>query len=473
MIDLTLLSPFVASFDNDFERVFHLQEAQGVDNSMEPVARAAFSNMMGGMGYWFGDWLIYQGPDQPPLGRSPQALFSACPSRPFFPRGFLWDEGFHQLLLSEWQPQLTVDVLTGWINLMQESGWIPREQILGAEARGRVPEEYRAQHPDHANPPTFFLAIDKLLRRYQKKVDKLASQVTFQDGASIREDLQIQELIEQDPQLRLLARFFKSAFPRLVRWHQWFLETQEGPRPGLLRWRGRTKDHLLSSGLDDYPRGNIPSEQEAHLDLLCWMILSSRTLAKIAHTIGEDPAPFNTQTALFTQGLESHWDSKRGLYSDISNVSSFPLAFSPHVGYVNLFPLMLGLLPADSARIPLIYQVIRDPLQLWTRSGLRSLSKSDEMYQKGENYWRGPIWMNLNYLLLSGLRLHYFGGSHEAESRQLYYLLRGNLIRNVVGQYQSTGYFWEQYHEESGLGTHSHPFTGWTALILNIMSESY
>ena len=50
-----------------------------------------------------------------------------------------------QLLVRRWDTELSRDVLAHWLDLMSASGWIPREQILGAEAAVRVPVEYVTQ----------------------------------------------------------------------------------------------------------------------------------------------------------------------------------------------------------------------------------------------------------------------------------------------------------------------------------------
>lgn len=74
-----------------------------------------------------------------------------------------------------------------------------------------------------------------------------------------------------------------------------------------------------------------------------------------------------------------------------------------HKGYISIFPLLLGLVPKDSPHLGALLDMMSDPNQIWSDYGLRSLSKSDEYYRKGENYWRGPIWINMNYMALSSL----------------------------------------------------------------------
>ena len=73
-------------------------------------------------------------------------LYSGVPSRLFFPRGFLCDQGFHNLLISRWDMDISADILAHWMDLMNSEGRIPREQILVKEARTKVLKEFVVQH---------------------------------------------------------------------------------------------------------------------------------------------------------------------------------------------------------------------------------------------------------------------------------------------------------------------------------------
>ena len=74
-----------------------------------------------------------------------------------------------------------------------------------------------------------------------------------------------------------------------------------------------------------------------------------------------------------------------------------------HKGYISLFPFLLSLIPPDSPRLGSVLDLMRDPDHLWSPFGLRSLSASHREFGTGENYWKGPVWIQMNYLALQAL----------------------------------------------------------------------
>ncbi|KAK1753796.1 glycoside hydrolase [Echria macrotheca] len=487
----SLQSSFATRVDGVFPRASPFQQEKYTHFTQEIL-----SNLLGGLGFFHGDTKVddshapeYEETDanfwvKAAAARSrasitttpPLTLLSHTPSRPFFPRGFLWDEGFHLLPVIEWDLDLAVSVLHSWLSLMDDDGWIGREQILGPEARSRVPPEFQVQYPHYANPPTLSLLVPIIIA-------KLTGTSPYAGHPSVY-------LSSPDRASAML----RTIYPLLARHYAWFRRTQAGnfteiyPRPASaipgtgFRWRGRTPQHTLTSGLDDYPRADPPHPGELHIDALAWVGASAAALEQVASYLGEtdDAAKYASHVADVKHNLDAlHWDSTRKTYCDATVDSSGrnEYVLVCREGYLSLFPLLLGLMDATHPNLDAVLDLLGDPDRLWSEHGLRSLSKSDEGYAKDEDYWRGAVWMNLNVLAVLRLRDVGLSADGPAAVRNraagLAAQLRQRLVDTVYGSWEATGFFWEQYSDVTGEGRRSRAFTGWTATVVLLMGLEF
>lgn len=261
---------------------------------------------------------------------------------------------------------------------------------------------------------------------------QLGVQTTFGTG----EGSDPSSVLLDNPELAKAS--LREIYPALRRHYFWFRTTQKGQlkewdrkpssRVEAYRWRGRTNEHVLTSGMDDYPRASPPHVGELHVDLISWLGFFARTMSEIAKYLGEedDFADFKRNEkniianidgeCFFLQSkniicsilliqlcLDLHWSEEDEMYCDVTVDNDDESQFACHAGYVSLFPMMLGLLPPDSPNLGKIFDLIHSKDKLWSDYGIRSLSKDHEQFGKGENYWKGPIWMPFNYLTLSSL----------------------------------------------------------------------
>lgn len=294
---------------------------------------------------------------------------------------------------------------------MDEDGWIAREQILGQEARSKVPPEFTIQYPHYANPPTLFMALETFMDKVINNVNKSTESETLdnQDATA-----NLRSATVRHPELS--QAYLRSFYPLLKKHYNWYRNTQRGEISSYdreafstkegYRWRGRSVQHILTSGIDDYPRAQPPHPGELHVDLISWMGMMTRTMRRIAQNLGEedDVEEFAYYETAITRNIDDlHWDEKEQTFCDATIDEYEESVHVCHKGYISIFPFLTGMLGPDSPRLKAVLDLIGDPEELWSDYGIRSLSKKDKFYDTDENYWRSPIWININYLVLKNL----------------------------------------------------------------------
>ncbi len=188
--------------------------------------------------------------------------------------------------------------------------------------------------------------------------------------------------------------------------------------------------------------------------LLCQ---AEQDMAELARLIGADAAPFNARAAATAAAINTKlWDEARGFYVDYDLAAGLAMPVPALAGFA---PLYAGIPDAGRARQMTAY--LGSPAfgfgpDAATGYPASSYDRNAPGYSP-RRYWRGPTWIQMNWLLMHGLTAY---GYDDLAKR-----LRGAII-----DLPQVGGFREYFDPETGAGYGAEAFSWTAALLIDVLN---
>lgn len=325
------------------------------------------------------------------------------PSKIHYVGVWMWDALFHALAYRHAQPEMAYDQLRILLDHQREDGMLPD----AIHDEGTITHLDFPVDADVTKPPLLAWTIWKI----------------FETTADLE--------------------FLQETYEPCVRWINWWLDKNDEDGDGLCEY-----SHPFSSGLDDSPLwdGGMPV---CSPDLNAYLVLQMQSIASIAEAIGEhSDAKAWSQRAEDLLGLieTNMWDDISGMYFAKHKNQSIRV-----ITPFSLFPLLCGNL--SKSRPARLVEHLFNEQDFWTKFPVPSVGIKEPAFNP-DQMWRGPSWVNVNYLLVEGLIR---SGFPEEASR-----LRSRTLECLI-KYPD---FFEFYNPLTGQpGTKAAPIFGWSAAL--------
>lgn len=264
------------------------------------------------------------------------------------------------------------------------------------------------------------------------------------------------------------VEWVRPVWPAMQRVLAYRERTQFDAKWGLWFW-----DNAMQSGADnDAALTNDPKDRSAILavDASVWSMREYLAMAVLAERLGDDAGAkaYRAKAAATRAAIvEKLWSKQERIFLNRRRDNG---AWIHVVDWTSFLPLLDGLLPEGDAR-RMIQMHMLNPSEMRAPHGLRSLAKSDPAYNNEAiitpySNWRGPIWINVNFLDWIVLRRYGF----RDEAHWLALTLARDLERDIT----RWGSMHEDYDAETGDGLAPTPaqspggkfagFVGWNLL---------
>ena len=228
---------------------------------------------------------------------------------------------------------------------------------------------------------------------------------------------------------------------------------------GLFRWFNG-----VESGVDNNPAvSDEPAVITEGVDLQCYIYREYEALAVLADKLGhsEDAAKYRQKAAdLKLRVQQKMWSPQDGMFL---NIDSRTGKFVHIKTWTNLVPLWVEIATPQQAQ-QMIKDHLLNPKEFWAAHGVRSLAADEPLYNPQSGYWRGPVWVISNYLLMHGL-MNY---GYEQQAREL----AKKTVALVADDLKTTGGMNENYNPETGAPTGAGQFVSWDLLSEHMLQEA-
>ena len=184
-------------------------------------------------------------------------------------------------------------------------------------------------------------------------------------------------------------------------------------------------------------------------------LLSLESLIHICELIQQDSSLLNKwYNNLSNAIITKLWSEENNQFCDWDIISDKVI---DKLTIANCIPLILNTLTKE--QIESIVKLVKKNGEFWSESGfpLSSISLTSPEFNS-QNYWRGPVWINMNWLIIQGLEKHEFN--------ELAIDLSFETIRLI-----SESGFYEYFDPLTGEGCGSQNFSWTAALIIDIITK--
>ncbi len=186
--------------------------------------------------------------------------------------------------------------------------------------------------------------------------------------------------------------FMDEIYEPISRWNRWWFNENDDDSDGIVQY-----NHPYSSGLDDSPLWDqgVPVESP---DINTYLVMQMDALARMADVLGleKESRQWKASAKILTEKMISHfWDEKAGLFWAMRD--HHPIRV---ITPFNLYPLITGRL--DQKMVKRLITHLEDKDKFWTKYPLATVARTDPEYNP-DQMWRGPTWVNVNYLFIEGL----------------------------------------------------------------------